>query len=105
MLARKTQNGYAAQAAIRCELTDSDIASALGIEIHSGSPVLALCRALVERGHDPGNLMICWRGDVESLRIRSIGEAAGLEINGHGNGFKPWHDGGQASPMRLNGRG
>lgn len=87
MLATNKLNGYPAQAVIRCELIDSDSASALGIEIHSSAPILALCRKLLEVGHDPGLPMECWRGDVLCLHVRSIGEAAGLRVNTKGTGF------------------
>jgi hypothetical protein len=43
-----------------------------------------------------------WRGDVLCLRVRSIGEAAGLEINPRGTGFRRAAAVGTASPMRLN---
>ena len=41
------------QQAIRAELAGSDSCSALGITISSSSPVLALCRKLVQAGFDP----------------------------------------------------
>jgi hypothetical protein len=37
------------------------------------------------------------------LRVRSIGEGAGLEVDGHGAGFRPARRGGTAPPMRQNG--
>ena len=39
--------------AIRADLAGSDSCSALGITINSSSPVLALCRKLVQAGFDP----------------------------------------------------
>lgn len=42
---------------------------------------------LVDAGHDPGLPLEAWRNGVLCLRVRSIGEAAGLEINAHGTGF------------------
>jgi len=56
-------------------------------EAESGSPVLVLCRKLVEAGHDPAAPLEACRGDVLCLRVRSIGEAAQLEIGGNGVGF------------------
>jgi hypothetical protein len=103
MLSPNKLNGYPVQAAIRAELTGSDTATALGLVAVSSSPVLALCRALLEAGHDAGTLMTCWRGDVLCLRIRSIGDVADLEINGHGNGFKPRHGGGPGPPIDFAG--
>jgi hypothetical protein len=73
---------------VRSELTGDDSCSALGFTAKSFSPVLALCRQLVEAGHDPSMPLEAWRGDVLCLRVRSIGEAAGLEINPRGTGFQ-----------------
>jgi hypothetical protein len=39
--------------AIRADLIGAGICTALGLAINSSSPVLALCRALIEAGHDP----------------------------------------------------
>ena len=98
-----TASRSSTQAAIRAELAGSDSASALGLVAISSSPVLALCRLLVEAGHDPGTPMTCCRGDVGSLRIRSIGEAAQLEINGPGTGFCHRARLSIAPPMRWDG--
>ena len=65
---------------VRAELSGDDTASALGITVKSGSPVLALCRKLVEAGHNPANPLEAYRGDTLCLRVRSIGVPAGLEI-------------------------
>jgi hypothetical protein len=89
------------QQAIRADLIGSDTAVALGLIINSSSPVLALCRALVEAGHDPAIPLEAYRGNVLCLRVRSIGEGARLELNGHGTGFRHVHEGGRASPMRF----
>jgi hypothetical protein len=86
---------------VRSELTGDDTCSALGFTAKSFSPVLALCRQLVEAGHDPSMPLEAWRGDVLCLRVRSIGEAAGLEINPRGTGFRRASAAGTASPMRL----
>jgi hypothetical protein len=40
------------------------------------------------------------RGDVLCLRIRSIGEAAGLEVNGEGTGFRRARESALAPLMR-----
>jgi hypothetical protein len=63
--------------AIHGELIGDDRAVALGIQAQSSAPVLALCRALVAAGHDPAS----------PLRVRSIGEAADLQVNSKGTGF------------------
>jgi hypothetical protein len=64
----------------------------------SSTPVLRLCRLLFAAGHDPATPLEAWRGDVLCLRIRSIGEAAGLEINPKGNGFIRYRAG-RAGPV------
>jgi hypothetical protein len=87
---------------VRSELTGDDTCSALGFTAKSSSPVLALCRQLVEAGHDPSIPLEAWRGDVLCLRVRSIGEAAGLEVNARGTGFSRAAAVGTASPIRLN---
>jgi hypothetical protein len=86
--------------ATRAELVGSDSCSALGITISSSSPVLALCRKLVQAGYDPTTPLEAYRGETLCLRVRSIGEGAQLEINGQGTGFRRGHDGGRASSMR-----
>jgi hypothetical protein len=73
--------------AIRADLAGSDTCIALGLAINSSSPVLALCRALIEAGHDPATPLEAYRGDVLCLRVGSIGEGARLEVNAKGNGF------------------
>jgi hypothetical protein len=75
-------------------LTASDTASACGITVRSSTPGLALCRKLIAVGQDPDQPMQVWRGPVLCLRVRSIGEAAGIEVNGQGTGFIP-------SPVRC----
>ena len=109
------------QSAVRAELTGSDRCGALGIEVRGAAPVLQndlydqsqmfcrlcrlcrsrlLCRKLVAAGYDPALALEAYRGDVLCLRVRSIGEAAGLEINAKGTGFKPFRAVRTASPMR-----
>ena len=90
---------------IRADLIGSDTCIALGLTINSSSPVLALCRALVESGHDPATPLEAYRGDVLCLRVRSIGDGAELEINGKGSGFKRRAAVGTASLVRANGGG
>src|SRR6476619_1028281 len=86
---------------VRAEIINSGECSAEGYTALGGSPVFALCRKLIEAGFDPERPLFAYRGVTMALRIRSIGEAATLEINGHGSGFKqcPARRG-PASPMR-----
>jgi hypothetical protein len=66
---------------IRAVLTGSDTCAALGLTAKSGAPVLALCRKLIEAGHDPSNPLEAYRGEAICLRVRSIGEAATLRMD------------------------
>lgn len=73
---------------IRAELSESDRASALGIDVQAPAAVLTLCRKLVAAGHDPAEPLEAYRGETLCLRVRSIGEGANLEVNRFGTGFK-----------------
>ena len=95
----------ALQQAIRADLIGSDICAALGLTVESSTPVLKICRQLITVGHDPATPLNAYRGDVLCLRIRSISEGAGLEVNGEGTGFRPFHKPGIASLVRANGGG
>ena len=72
---------------IRAELAGSTICSAAGQVAVGHTPVLASCRALIETGHNPSTPLEVYRAGNLALRIRSIGEAAALEINAKGTGF------------------
>jgi hypothetical protein len=65
---------------ITATLIGSNRAIALGIEAHGFSPVLALCRALIEAGYDPTTPLHVYRGDTLALKVRSIGEGAKLAV-------------------------
>jgi hypothetical protein len=81
---RKTQ--------IVAELIGSDTAFAAGLTVRAYAPVLCLCRRLIDAG-------------AECLIIRSIGQAARLEINSGGTGFIRHRAVRAASSMRQNLRG
>ena len=87
------------QLTIRAELFGADCCAGLGLEARGAAPVLALCRKLVEAGHDPALALDAYRGDVLCLRIRSIGEGARLRIASHGVGFEPLQGCTGASPV------
>jgi hypothetical protein len=74
-----TRNGV-----IRAELIGCDTATALGRTVTAYAPVLELCRALVAAGHDPAAPLHAYRGPTLCLIVRTISEAAGLEINSKG---------------------
>jgi hypothetical protein len=87
---------------IEAELTGDDRATAAGVTAHSSSPILALCRALLAAGFDPDAPLVACRDGTVAVRVRTIGECAGLEINGKGTNFtRPAV--GTASPVRKNG--
>jgi hypothetical protein len=88
--------------AIRAEIVGDDTCSALGTKVRAYTPILALCRALVAAGHDQRRPLHAYRGDVLALTVRSIGEAARLEISGEGTGFRPARKPDAASPVRGN---
>jgi hypothetical protein len=90
---------------IRAELSGSDTCTALGITAQSPSPVLTLCRQLVEAGHDPATPLDAYRGEALALRVRSIDQAARLRIGTSGSGapifaYAPAAD--TAPPVRQN---
>ena len=91
--------------AVHAELHGSDTACACGITGRGNAPVLDLCRQLLESGHDPDQPLEAYRGDILCLTIRSIREAAGLEINSAGTGFVRHRGLRRGSPMRQNGGG
>jgi hypothetical protein len=82
---RETQNSTGRT--LRAELTGSDVCTAEGFSAVGAAPVLMLCRKLVKAGFDPRTPLEAWRNRTLALRVRSIGEAALLEINSKGTGF------------------
>jgi hypothetical protein len=68
------------------------------------APALALCRKLVEAGHDPAPALEAYRGETLCLHIRSIGEAAGLTVEDSRHGtprFRRWHGAGAGVTQRY----
>ena len=68
-------------------ITGSDTAVALGITVRSSSPLLCLCRGLLDAGADPNQPLHAFRGDVLTLTIRTLADGARLEVKQHGTGF------------------
>jgi hypothetical protein len=98
----KRLQGQRLAAPIRAELVADNTCIAAGLSVSSITPVLNLCRALLRAGHDPSTPMQVFRGEVLALKVRSIGEAAVLEINGKGTAFiKRRKAVGTSAPMRL----
>ena len=83
---------------IHATLAGSHTARALGLVVHGPSPVLLLCRQLVELGQNPDRPLDAWRGKTLCLSIRSIGEAAQLKVNNRGTGFVKAARGVRAGP-------
>ena len=65
---------------IRADIIGSDECHAGGYTVRSASPVLAMCRKLIEARFDPGLPLLADRGDVLCLSVRSIGEGAALTV-------------------------
>ena len=87
---------------IRAELIGTDTCSAVGITVRVGAPVLTLCRRLIAVGYDAATPLLVYRGEVLALTIRSIGQAARLEINSKGTGFIRHRAVRTAPPVRRN---
>ena len=71
---------------VRAQIIGSGRCSAEGHTGRGLSPVLALCRKLVEAGFDPGLPLHAYRGDILCLTVRSIGEGARLTVKERRNG-------------------
>ena len=69
-----------AQAPIRATLIGSARCEAEGIVASGYAPVLALCRELIEAGHDPKRALHAYRSEVRALAVRSLGEGARLTV-------------------------
>jgi hypothetical protein len=65
---------------IRAELIGSDTCIAAGEIARGAAPVLAMCRQLIEAGHDPELSLRAYRGDVLCITVRTIGEGAALTV-------------------------
>ena len=86
--------------AIRAELAGSDTCTAEGIKAKGKTPVLNLCRQLLAVGLDPDSALEVYRNGTLALKVRSIGEAAAIEINGEGTGFRRPRESATAPPVR-----
>jgi hypothetical protein len=89
----------------RAELIGSDTCTACGITVWSTTPVLSICRRLVEAGHDGNQPLHVYRGDVLALTVASVADGARLEINAKGTGFIRLRAVRTASPIRQINRG
>jgi hypothetical protein len=89
----------------RAELIGSNICTACGIRVRSTTPVLSICRRLIEAGYDADQALHVHRGDVLALTVASIAQGASLEINAKGTGFIRLRAVRTASPVRQIGGG
>jgi hypothetical protein len=67
-------------APLRAEIIGDDIAMAAGITARGHAPILRLCRLLVAAEFNPATSLEAYRGATLCLRVRSLGEAAGLTV-------------------------
>jgi hypothetical protein len=74
------------QPPIRAQIVGTFECSALGVSVHADAPVLSLCRALIAAGHDRRAPLHAYRGDILSLRIKSIGYGAKWTVQDDRNG-------------------
>jgi hypothetical protein len=99
-----SQNQTSVQASpLRAAIIGSDECRAEGFSALAASPVLSLCHKLIAAGHDPDQPMQVWRNGTLCLRVRSIGLAAGLEVNTKGTGFIRHRAVRAAPPMHSDG--
>jgi hypothetical protein len=92
--------GATASLPIYGEIVGSDYCEAEGIAVRSPAPVLE--RQLIAAEYDPARPLLAYRADTLCLKVRTIGEAAGLKVNSKGTGFAPYRAVRTASPVRAN---
>jgi hypothetical protein len=85
---------------IPATLHGDDVCRAVGLEVRSTSPIIGMCRELVERGYDQELELHAYRNEVLAVIVASIGRAVKLEVNGRGTGFRPVVTVGRASLVR-----
>jgi hypothetical protein len=93
----------------RADLVGFDQCTAEGLTAHAAAPVLALCRLLVEAGHDPDWPLHAYRGDVLCIIVGSIAEGARVTVEDDRHGrprLRRWRDRdggcGAGPPVRQN---
>jgi hypothetical protein len=98
------------QDAIRAELVGADECTiAAGITARGKTPILALCRKLIEGGCDPGRRLQAYRGATLCVTVRTIAEGARLTVDEHNGAYfgkwKPFNPSAVSSPVRQNASG
>jgi hypothetical protein len=77
---------------IRADLIGQNQASACGVVVSGrNAPVLALCRALLDAGHDPATPLDAYRGATLCLRVRSEGAKLTVAESGGKPRFVSFH--------------
>jgi hypothetical protein len=73
---------------MRALLVGSNRCDAAGFTVRGRAPVTKLCRVLLKAGYHPDRPLHAYRGDTltPSLRVRTIGEGAGLTVKTDGSG-------------------
>ena len=84
------------QAPISATLIGSDRCTAEGFSVRAYAPVLALCRALIEAGHDPGRALHAHRGDKLALIVLPSARSRRIQSRMTGMGDHGSVDGGIA---------
>jgi len=97
-------NSKSNPAAIVAELKGIDTAICAGKVTVSPTPVFDLCRELITEGFPPEMPLVAYRDGKLAFSIRSIGEAAKLEIGARGNAFIRRGERRIASLVRKNGQ-
>lgn len=98
--------GKPAKTTITAELSGVDTVVCCGVTTVAAAPIITLCQELVAEGFPPSTPLMVYRDGRLALPIRSIGEAAELEIGGKGIGFTRRKRAAAvvtASPVRQNG--
>ena len=107
-LGGKTNSTLNTKPDISATLCGSNECEAANIVTTGHTPVLAMCRQLLQQGVDPDTALTVYRRGIVALRVRSIGRAARLavEVDRYGRPqFRKARErgAGAASPMRKNG--
>src|SRR5262245_33437689 len=72
---------------VYAELTGDDTCTCSGLSVQAYAPALAMCRQLLAAGLDPDTALEVYRAAILALKVRSIGQAARLDVNSKGTGF------------------
>jgi hypothetical protein len=65
---------------IRADLVGINQATCRGVTVTGRNAPVALCRALIEAGHDPETSLEAYRGAALCLRVRSLAEGAAVTV-------------------------